>query len=86
MTTTTPRSRAAALQDAVDSLHEIYDTVFDRAIELALSDALRAQAPADPDDPPPVIEPAVLRDCGDAAVRELVELMGDIHRIARHLS
>ena len=79
------RSRDAALQAALDELRDMSDKLYWCAVELALSDALRERAPSDPDAAPPGIEPAELRDCGDPAVRELVELMGYVDSTLRKL-
>jgi len=79
------RSRESVLQEIVDSLNSFSDALYWNTIELAVSDALRAQAPADPDDLPPAIDPSVLADCGDGAVRELTELMVQVDHLVRTL-
>jgi len=81
----TPRSREAVLQEVVEALNSFSDTLYWNTIELAVSDALRAQAPADPDDSPPAIDPSVLAACGDRAVQQLVELMAQVDRLVRTL-
>ena len=82
---TAPCSRAAALEVAIDTLREVSDTLYHQTLELAASDALRARVPADPDGAPAPIDSAVLSESGDAAVRELVELIGYVDRTARTL-